>query len=79
MPTMVMEYWTGWFDSWGGPHNVFDADGKFFAGAIPFPPASKQRQSSNRLFFASALNVYASAFCDQQPLRVTVNCETGGK
>ncbi|ETE57667.1 Beta-galactosidase-1-like protein 2, partial [Ophiophagus hannah] len=26
MPTMVMEYWTGWFDSWGGPHNVFDAD-----------------------------------------------------
>ncbi|CAI5795235.1 beta-galactosidase-1-like protein 2 isoform X1 [Podarcis lilfordi] len=26
MPKMVMEYWTGWFDSWGGPHNVFDAD-----------------------------------------------------
>ncbi|XP_073177192.1 beta-galactosidase-1-like protein 2 isoform X2 [Lepidochelys kempii] len=25
-PKMVMEYWTGWFDSWGGPHNVFDAD-----------------------------------------------------
>ncbi|XP_074833221.1 beta-galactosidase-1-like protein 2 [Carettochelys insculpta] len=23
---MVMEYWTGWFDSWGGPHNIFDAD-----------------------------------------------------
>uniref|UniRef100_A0ABM5EQ21 Beta-galactosidase n=1 Tax=Pogona vitticeps TaxID=103695 RepID=A0ABM5EQ21_9SAUR len=26
MPKMVMEYWTGWFDSWGGPHNVFDAE-----------------------------------------------------
>ncbi|XP_058049979.1 beta-galactosidase-1-like protein 2 isoform X2 [Ahaetulla prasina] len=26
MPMLVMEYWTGWFDSWGGPHNVFDAD-----------------------------------------------------
>uniref|UniRef100_A0A8D0EC87 Beta-galactosidase n=1 Tax=Salvator merianae TaxID=96440 RepID=A0A8D0EC87_SALMN len=26
MPKMVMEYWTGWFDSWGGPHNVFDVD-----------------------------------------------------
>ncbi|XP_064029145.1 beta-galactosidase-1-like protein 2 isoform X3 [Pogoniulus pusillus] len=25
-PKMVMEYWTGWFDSWGGPHYVFDAD-----------------------------------------------------
>uniref|UniRef100_A0A8C8VR81 Beta-galactosidase n=1 Tax=Pelusios castaneus TaxID=367368 RepID=A0A8C8VR81_9SAUR len=25
-PKMVMEYWTGWFDSWGGPHNIFDAD-----------------------------------------------------
>ncbi|XP_060106442.1 beta-galactosidase-1-like protein 2 isoform X1 [Heteronotia binoei] len=25
-PMMVMEYWTGWFDSWGGPHNIFDAD-----------------------------------------------------
>uniref|UniRef100_A0A8D0L9N0 Beta-galactosidase n=1 Tax=Sphenodon punctatus TaxID=8508 RepID=A0A8D0L9N0_SPHPU len=25
-PRMVMEYWTGWFDSWGGPHNIFDAD-----------------------------------------------------
>ncbi|NXN17899.1 GLBL2 protein, partial [Indicator maculatus] len=25
-PKMVMEYWTGWFDSWGGPHHVFDAD-----------------------------------------------------
>uniref|UniRef100_A0A670YPW6 Glycoside hydrolase 35 catalytic domain-containing protein n=1 Tax=Pseudonaja textilis TaxID=8673 RepID=A0A670YPW6_PSETE len=22
MPTMVMEYWTGWFDSWGEPHNL---------------------------------------------------------
>ncbi|XP_062995190.1 beta-galactosidase-1-like protein 2 [Elgaria multicarinata webbii] len=26
MPKMVMEYWTGWFDSWGGPHNVYDVD-----------------------------------------------------
>ncbi|XP_028930890.1 beta-galactosidase-1-like protein 2 [Ornithorhynchus anatinus] len=25
-PTMVMEYWTGWFDTWGGPHNIYDAD-----------------------------------------------------
>ncbi|XP_015274381.1 PREDICTED: beta-galactosidase-1-like protein 2 [Gekko japonicus] len=25
-PIMVMEYWTGWFDSWGGPHNIFDAN-----------------------------------------------------
>ncbi|XP_053125272.1 beta-galactosidase-1-like protein 2 [Hemicordylus capensis] len=25
-PTLVMEYWTGWFDSWGGPHYIFDAD-----------------------------------------------------
>uniref|UniRef100_A0A8B9U139 Beta-galactosidase n=1 Tax=Anas zonorhyncha TaxID=75864 RepID=A0A8B9U139_9AVES len=25
-PKMVMEYWTGWFDNWGGPHYVFDAD-----------------------------------------------------
>ncbi|XP_059575794.1 beta-galactosidase-1-like protein 2 isoform X2 [Alligator mississippiensis] len=25
-PKMVMEFWTGWFDSWGGPHNIFDAD-----------------------------------------------------
>ncbi|XP_059531948.1 beta-galactosidase-1-like protein 2 [Myotis daubentonii] len=24
-PKMVMEYWTGWFDSWGGPHNILDA------------------------------------------------------
>lgn len=23
-----MEYWTGWFDNWGGPHYVFDADGE---------------------------------------------------
>ncbi|KAH0623280.1 hypothetical protein JD844_031426 [Phrynosoma platyrhinos] len=27
MPKMVMEYWTGWFDSWGELHHVFDADG----------------------------------------------------
>uniref|UniRef100_A0A8D2LJ39 Beta-galactosidase n=3 Tax=Varanus komodoensis TaxID=61221 RepID=A0A8D2LJ39_VARKO len=26
MPKMVMEYWTGWFDSWGGPHHIFDAE-----------------------------------------------------
>ncbi|XP_066495537.1 beta-galactosidase-1-like protein 2 [Tiliqua scincoides] len=25
-PMLVMEYWTGWFDSWGGPHFVYDAD-----------------------------------------------------
>ncbi|XP_063112192.1 beta-galactosidase-1-like protein 2 isoform X3 [Cavia porcellus] len=24
-PKMVMEYWTGWFDSWGGPHNILDS------------------------------------------------------
>ncbi|KAM4015751.1 beta-galactosidase-1-like protein 2 isoform 2-T2 [Anomaloglossus baeobatrachus] len=25
-PVMVMEYWTGWFDYWGGDHHVFDVD-----------------------------------------------------
>ncbi|XP_072282552.1 beta-galactosidase-1-like protein 2 [Pyxicephalus adspersus] len=25
-PVMVMEYWTGWFDHWGGDHHVFDVD-----------------------------------------------------
>nr|XP_023500943.1 beta-galactosidase-1-like protein 2 isoform X10 [Equus caballus] len=24
-PKMVMEYWTGWFDSWGGTHNILDS------------------------------------------------------
>ncbi|XP_006150029.1 beta-galactosidase-1-like protein 2 [Tupaia chinensis] len=24
-PKMVMEYWTGWFDSWGGPHHILDS------------------------------------------------------
>ncbi|XP_008579617.1 PREDICTED: beta-galactosidase-1-like protein 2 [Galeopterus variegatus] len=24
-PKMVMEYWTGWFDLWGGPHNILDS------------------------------------------------------
>ncbi|XP_023559598.1 beta-galactosidase-1-like protein 2 isoform X2 [Octodon degus] len=24
-PKMVMEYWTGWFDSWGSPHNILDS------------------------------------------------------
>ncbi|MVA76776.1 beta-galactosidase [Auraticoccus sp. F435] len=24
-PTMVMEFWNGWFDHWGGPHHVRDA------------------------------------------------------
>ncbi|XP_051690460.2 beta-galactosidase-1-like protein 2 isoform X3 [Oryctolagus cuniculus] len=31
-PKMVMEYWTGWFDSWGGPHNILDSSG------APLPP-----------------------------------------
>lgn len=30
-PKMVMEYWTGWFDSWGGPHNILDSSGECFA------------------------------------------------
>ncbi|XP_018603858.2 beta-galactosidase-1-like protein 2 isoform X1 [Scleropages formosus] len=25
-PMMVMEYWSGWFDVWGGLHHVFEAD-----------------------------------------------------
>ncbi|XP_075459493.1 beta-galactosidase-1-like protein 2 isoform X2 [Ascaphus truei] len=25
-PVMVMEYWTGWFDHWGGDHHVYDVD-----------------------------------------------------
>ncbi|XP_076968484.1 beta-galactosidase-1-like protein 2 isoform X2 [Tamandua tetradactyla] len=24
-PRMVMEYWTGWFDSWGDPHHILDS------------------------------------------------------
>ncbi|KAI7790168.1 putative beta-galactosidase-1-like protein 2 [Triplophysa rosa] len=24
-PLLVMEYWSGWFDVWGEPHHVFDA------------------------------------------------------
>ncbi|XP_061058163.1 beta-galactosidase-1-like protein 2 isoform X1 [Eubalaena glacialis] len=24
-PKMVMECWTGWFDSWGGPHSILDS------------------------------------------------------
>uniref|UniRef100_A0A8C7XQM2 Beta-galactosidase n=1 Tax=Oryzias sinensis TaxID=183150 RepID=A0A8C7XQM2_9TELE len=27
-PKMVMEYWSGWFDLWGGLHHVFPAEGK---------------------------------------------------
>lgn len=26
-PRMVMECWTGWFDSWGGPHSILDSAG----------------------------------------------------
>ncbi|XP_048836274.1 beta-galactosidase-1-like protein 2 isoform X2 [Brienomyrus brachyistius] len=25
-PKLVMEYWSGWFDNWGGLHHVYDAD-----------------------------------------------------
>lgn len=25
---MVMEYWSGWFDLWGGLHHVYTAEGK---------------------------------------------------
>ncbi|KAM4651782.1 beta-galactosidase-1-like protein 2 [Discoglossus pictus] len=25
-PVLVMEYWTGWFDYWGGAHHAFDVD-----------------------------------------------------
>lgn len=28
---MIMEYWVGWFDTWGNKHNVKDARGKYFA------------------------------------------------
>lgn len=28
---MIMEYWVGWFDTWGGKHMVKDADGKCFS------------------------------------------------
>lgn len=31
-PKMVMEYWTGWFDSWGGPHHILDTSGGCSAG-----------------------------------------------
>lgn len=40
---LVMEYWTGWFDSWGGPHYIYDADGEspswWVIGASPSPPS----------------------------------------
>ncbi|XP_023677815.1 beta-galactosidase-1-like protein 2 isoform X2 [Paramormyrops kingsleyae] len=25
-PKLVMEYWSGWFDNWGGLHHVYDVD-----------------------------------------------------
>lgn len=31
-PKMVMEYWTGWFDSWGGPHYILDSSGACSVG-----------------------------------------------
>lgn len=28
-PTMVMEFWSGWFDHWFEPHNEIAPEGKF--------------------------------------------------
>lgn len=30
-----MEYWVGWFDTWGGEHMVKDANGKCFSVLQP--------------------------------------------
>uniref|UniRef100_A0A8C9W851 Si:dkey-224e22.2 n=1 Tax=Scleropages formosus TaxID=113540 RepID=A0A8C9W851_SCLFO len=30
-PMMVMEYWSGWFDVWGGLHHVFEADAELLS------------------------------------------------
>lgn len=27
-PTMVMDYWTGWYDIWGELHHVLPPEGK---------------------------------------------------
>lgn len=42
---MVMEYWTGWFDSWGGPHNILDASGECFV----VPPSSVVADLTSRI------------------------------
>ncbi|OBS59551.1 hypothetical protein A6R68_09322, partial [Neotoma lepida] len=34
-PKMVMEYWTGWFDSWGGSHNILDSSDLELGAAWP--------------------------------------------
>lgn len=26
-----MEFWVGWFDTWGGKHMIKNAEGKYFA------------------------------------------------
>lgn len=40
-PLMVMEYWTGWFDHWGEPHNAIpDYDFVYTLGIILRFPAS---------------------------------------
>lgn len=45
-PKMVMEYWTGWFDNWGGPHYVFDADGEqdmvLWGGILPLQTVTEK-------------------------------------
>uniref|UniRef100_A0A673U413 Galactosidase beta 1 like 3 n=1 Tax=Suricata suricatta TaxID=37032 RepID=A0A673U413_SURSU len=33
-PIMVMEFWVGWFDTWGSEHIVKDAGGKCFTDAV---------------------------------------------
>lgn len=32
---MIMEFWVGWFDTWGGEHTVGNPEGKCFAVLNP--------------------------------------------
>ena len=37
-PLMVMEFWTGWFDHWGQPHNIDEVSGGWsvLSGTTPY-------------------------------------------
>ncbi|CAK6972296.1 beta-galactosidase-1-like protein 2 [Scomber scombrus] len=53
-PKMVMEYWSGWFDLWGGLHHVFTAE----AQPLPDQPPAQEKRAYHSVVVKQHLSLW---------------------
>ena len=75
-PLMVMEFWTGWFDHWGQPHNIDEVSGGWsvLSGTTPY----KQVHPTTRMRSGGWSVLSGTTPYKQVHTTTRMRCQVGG-